>query len=127
MDWTTVIVAILGSGVITAVVNGLFGKRKNDVEADKTAIDAALSLVKSMQDRLDKLTARLDRLEEELDRREMTIDALEEENKSLREKIQELEDDRKRQIETNRRQGKRIAELLVRIQELESKLDGSAK
>ena len=127
MDWTTIIVAVLASGATTALVNGLFGKRKSDSEADKTAVETALSLVGSMQARLDKLTARLDCLEAELESRDMTIEALEAENKALKVKIDELEADRKKQIETNRRQGRRISELVARIAELEEKLNGDAK
>jgi len=127
MDVTTIIVAVLASGATTALVNGLFGKRKSNAEADKTAIEAAIGLVNSMASRLDTLTKRLDHLEAELESRDMTIEALEAENKSLKAKIDELEADRKKQIETNRRQGKRISELVARIAELEDKLNGNAK
>ena len=127
MDVTTIIVAVLASGATTALVNGLFGKRKSNAEADKTAIEAATGLVNSMASRLDTLTKRLDHLEAELESRDMTIEALEAENKSLKAKIDELEADRKKQIETNRRQGKRISELVARIAELEDKLNGNAK
>lgn len=155
MDWTTVIVAaitgLLTGGVGIAVVNGLFGRKKAlaeaqkvlaeaqkalaeakqaQSEADQNAVESATKMLNSMQHRVDVVNARLDKIEkeraEERSRYEEIIARLEEENKILRQKIDELEKERLQQVETNRRQGKRISELLKRIGELEDK-SGRAK
>lgn len=148
MDWTTVIVAaitgLFTGGLGVAVINGIFGRGKALAEAkkllaeaeeiynsaDQKAVDTANKMLEVMQRRVDTVNARLDKIEkdraEERARYEEIIARLEAENKVLREKIDELDAERKQQIETNRRQGKRISELLKRIGELEDK-SGRAK
>ncbi len=112
MDATTLIVAIvgavLGSGVISAVVTGLFMRRK-------VGADTALSLQKVWHEEFNRLSARVTELEKEVKGRDMSIAELERENKELKAELQTLKAQNEKLIKTNR-------DLASRINKLEEKL-----
>lgn len=133
MDWNVIIVAAV-TGLLTgslgvAVVNGLFGRKKINAEADMTTVSAAMKLVESLQARVDKLTSRLDCLEAEQERKDLTIAELKEEIDRLNDEIEQTRKERDQQLEINRTQGKELsrlksenASLTVRILDLEKRL-----
>jgi peptidoglycan hydrolase CwlO-like protein len=108
----TVVGAILGSSVISAVVTGLFMRVKTRAEAEKTHADAAktatdsqLSLQEFWHVEFKRLDERIADLEEIVKGRDVTIAELKKENTELRRKIAESEAE--------------IVQLTSRIRELE--------
>ena len=108
----TVVGAILGSSVISAVVTGLFMRVKTRAEAEKTNADAAKTATDSqlsLQDYWHKEFKRLDEriadLEAVVKGRDVTIAELKKENAELKRKIAESEAE--------------IVQLTSRIRELE--------
>lgn len=108
----TVVGAILGSSVISAVVTGLFMRVKTRAEAGKTNADAAktatdsqLSLQEFWHVEFKRLDERIADLEEIVKGRDVTIAELKKENAELKRKIAESEAE--------------IVQLTSRIRELE--------
>jgi len=115
----TVVGAILGSSVISAVVTGLFMRVKTRAEAEKTraeagktnadaaktATDSQLSLQEFWHVEFKRLDERIADLEEIVKGRDVTIAELKKENTELRRKIAESEAE--------------IVQLTSRIRELE--------
>ena len=108
----TVVGAILGSSVISAVVTGLFMRvktraeaRKTNADAAKTATDSQLSLQEFWHVEFKRLDERIADLEEIVKGRDVTIAELKKENTELKRKIAESEAE--------------IVQLTSRIRELE--------
>ena len=67
---TSVIIALLGSGVIGAIVSGLFMRRKVGAEADKTRAETQLikaDTITKLNDQIDEFLARIEDLENRLE------------------------------------------------------------
>ena len=59
-----VLIAILGSGVVTAVVNAWFSRKKNSAETGRILIEDAINLERLAAERFTETKARLDLMEE---------------------------------------------------------------
>lgn len=149
MDWTAIIVALVGGGAVSALITAIFNSCKTKADADKTRADAYAVISGVYEERLTKLTdratmleARVEKLEgviavlrDEVEERDDMIDALKRENAELRDEVSRLTAKYNHQIEVNREQGQKLSQLkrenqklTLRIQTLEehlSKLDGT--
>ena len=143
IDWTTIIVAsitgLLTGGLGVAIVNGLFGRKQADADAELTEqeatakiIEAAKTMCEAMQVRIDVLHERVGYVESQLKGRNQMIEEITAENRALKAKVDELEKERDQQIALNRSQGqkihhltKQLEEAYKRIRQLEEKLGGN--
>ena len=136
MDWTTIIVAVLGAlgagGIGAALINKLFTRRISEAEALKIRqeaegekADAFAKLCDVYERRLAALTERAFNLELRVDQLEQTIsglrleveerddmvDALQKENAELKAAINKLKLERDQQTKLSRDQGDKIFRL----------------
>lgn len=56
--WLQVVIAVFGSGLLTAIVTAVFNKRKLSADAAKLITDAAASVTTTMSTRLQELEAK---------------------------------------------------------------------
>ena len=134
-DLIAIIVAAIGAGGIgSAIVNGLFGKKKNDAETfraiteslaatSKALMELAESRIISLTQRTVSLESRIDMLEtvsrelrSSLTDREQTIQMLQKENLDLQNQVDQL----KRE---NKSKDLKIEELSHKLQELAARLN----
>ena len=118
----TIVLAMLGSSVITAIVTAV-GRRKTDqAEINSTLLEnARLDITQIRQEnttlrtRIDGLEKRINTLKTDIEEREILIRIAEKENQALKEKVEGLEKELcQKNIE--------IVALEGRIKELEDKL-----
>lgn len=65
MDWTTIIISIIGSGVISTIVNAVINRHERTAKADGIDISNLQSLVTTLANRLDVTEVKADRDREE--------------------------------------------------------------
>lgn len=126
---TTVIVAIVGSGVLSAIVTAISLRRKVGAEADATAHDSlartadtlmqvAEKRIKSLCERVEKLELQVTALQESAQLRENVIDKLEDENRTLKEQLGNQEKELVSIRRENEGLRKRIKELETQVFQL---------
>ena len=136
MDWTTIIVAMLGAlgagGVGAAFISGIFKHKITEAEAQKIKeeaesekADAFVKLCEVYERRLTALTdrafnleLRVDQLEQtisglrlEVEERDDMVDRLQQENAELKAEINKLKLERDQQTKLSRDQGDKIFKL----------------
>ena len=126
---TTIVVAIIGSGVLSAIVTAVSLRRKVSAEADATTRDSlahttdvlmqvAEKRIKSLCERVDKLEKQVTALQDSLQERDNVIDKLEDENRSLREQLSQQESEMVKIRRENESMRKRVKELETKLFEL---------
>jgi len=115
---TTIIVAVIGSGVLSAIVTSIARRRKTSSEAEHNLANAAKILMEvaekriaSLCERVDKLEKQVTALQDSLQERDNVIDKLEDENRSLREQLSQQESEMVKIRRENESLRKRIKEL----------------
>ena len=131
---TTIVVAVIGSGVLSVIVQALAARRKTAADANSTAFESlshtatTLSEISEKRlvalcDRAERMEARVETLETqirslklEVEDRDNMIETLQKENADLAKQVSALEKE-------NRCKDRMIEALTKRIKELESRLD----
>ena len=98
----TVLVSLLGGGVIGVIVKALTEKKKLNAEATNTNIKSLLEIDQRMNERMAKLEERVANLEQENYKLKSEKINLEKETHELKSKIQELKEENKKLEEENR-------------------------
>ena len=104
VDWgsvVTVIVSLLGGGVIGVIVKALTEKSKLNAEATNTNIKSLLEIDQRMNERMAKLEERVANLEQENYKLKTEKLSLEKETHKLKLKIQDLEEENRMLQEAN--------------------------
>jgi len=119
---TTIIVAVIGSGVLSAIVTSLATRRKTSSEAESNLANAAKILMEvaekriaSLCERVDKLEKQVEALQNSLRERDDMIEKLEDENRSLREQLSQQESEMVKIRRENESFRKRIKELETQV------------
>jgi predicted RNase H-like nuclease (RuvC/YqgF family) len=122
---TTIIVAVIGSGVLSAIVTSIAVRRKTSSEAEhnlanaaKILMEAAEKRIASLCERVDKLEKQVTALQDSLQERDNVIDKLEDENRSLREQLTQQESEMVKIRRENESLRKRIKELETQVFQL---------
>ena len=122
---TTIIVAVIGSGVLSAIVTSLAAHRKTSSEAEnnlanaaKTLMEVAEKRIASLCERVDKLEKQVTALQDSLQERDNVIDKVEDENRSLREQLSQQESEMVKIRRENESLRKRIKELETQVFQL---------
>ena len=122
---TTIIVAVIGSGVLSAIVTSIAMRRKTSSEAEYNLANAAKILMEvaekriaSLCERVDKLEKQVTALQDSLQERDNVIDKLEDENRSLREQLSQQESEMVKIRRENESMRKRVKELETKLFEL---------
>jgi predicted RNase H-like nuclease (RuvC/YqgF family) len=131
---TTIVVAVIGSGVLSVIVQALAARRKTAADANSTAFEslshtastlseitekrlvALCDRAERMEARVEKLEAQITSLKLEIESRDNMIETLQKENADLAEQVSALEKE-------NRCKDRKIEALTKRIKELESRLN----
>lgn len=88
MDWTTIIVAIIGSGVLSTILGAIINKRERKSKNDTIDINNLQTLVQTLSERLDAVERKAD---EDREKAHGYITELREEIVSLRKQVNTLE------------------------------------
>ena len=124
MDWTTVIVAVLGAlgagGIGAALVNGLFSRPKVLSEVYEKRLEALTCRATMLEKRVEKLEGIIDSLKIELEERDDMIDTLQRENDDLKKQVEALQAE-------NECKEKKIVALQKQVKELTARLDELTK
>ena len=122
---TTIIVAVIGSGVLSAIVTSLAARRKTSSEAENNLANAAKILMEvaekriaSLCERVDKLEKQVEALQNSLRERDDMIEKLEDENRSLKEQLNQQESEMVKIRRENESLRKRIKELETQVFQL---------
>jgi len=118
----TIIVAIIGSGVLSAVVAVVGNRKKTNADAQSVALDSlsqtaktlmevAELRIKNLCDRVEGLESKVSILQDAVQERELKIDTLGDENRKLQDLVKKLQE----QNESLRR---RVKELETQLFEL---------
>lgn len=131
---TTIVVAVIGSGILSVIVQALAARRTTAADANSTAFESLSHTASTLSeitekrlvalcDRAERMEARVETLEEqirslklEVEDRDNMIEALQKENADLSEQVSALEKE-------NRCKDRKIEALTKRIKELELRLD----
>jgi predicted RNase H-like nuclease (RuvC/YqgF family) len=131
---TTIVVAVIGSGILSVIVQALAARRTTAADANSTAFESlshtASTLLEITEKRLvalcdraermeawvEKLEAQIATLKTEVEDRDNMIEKLQKENLDLAEQVNALEKE-------NRCKDRKIDSLTKRIKELETRLD----
>ena len=103
-DWgtlTTVIISLLGGGVVGVVAKTIGERRKINAEATNTNIKSLLEIDQRMNERMAKLEERVANLEQENYKLKSDKLSLEKETLKLKAKVQELEIENKQLQDEN--------------------------
>lgn len=131
---TTIVVAVIGSGILSVIVQALAARRTTAADANSTAFEslshtastlleitekrlvALCDRAERMEARVEKLEAQIATLKTEVEDRDNMIEKLQKENLDLAEQVNALEKE-------NRCKDRKIDSLTKRIKELETRLD----
>lgn len=131
---TTIVVAVIGSGILSVIVQALAARRTTAADANSTAFEslshtastlseitekrlvALCDRAERMEARVEKLEAQIATLKTEVEDRDNMIEKLQKENLDLAEQVNALEKE-------NRCKDRKIEALTKRIKELELRLD----
>lgn len=144
MDWTNIIIAaitgLLTGGLGVAIVTAISNRAKTKAEAEAILQDTkadshdrmderAQELIDRVWKRMDRLDARIEaqeteceNLKAELKVKDLMVAKLQAQVQQLEEENEELRRQRDQQIETNRRQGQKIAKLTKALEESNSRI-----
>lgn len=133
---TTIIVAILGSGALSALITAFATRKKTDSEAQAIAFDSLAKTsetlmsvaevrIKSLCERVDRLEKQVEALQKTLEERDNMIDTLQDENRSLKEQLDQQEGEMVKIRRENESLRKRIKELENQVFALTRKKDDS--
>lgn len=131
MDWTTVIVAVIGAfgagGLGAAIVNWLSKRDINKADAYSTIAAIYEQRLKALTDRatcleirVEKLEGVIEKLRLEVEERDDMIDTLQRENADLKKQVAELQAE-------NECKERKILKLQSQVKELTSRLDELTK
>lgn len=88
MDWTTILVAIIGSGVLSTILGAIINKRERKSKNDGIDISNLQSIVQTLASRVDAVEKKAD---EDREKAHGYITELREEIVSLRKQVNTLE------------------------------------
>ena len=123
MDWTAIIIAAVGGGALSALINAVFNRCKTKADAYEVISGVYEKRLAALTDRATQLEARVEKLEGvidnlrlEVEERDDMIDSLQRENAKLKAEIKALQAE-------NACKDRKIAKLQAQVKELAMRLD----
>jgi predicted RNase H-like nuclease (RuvC/YqgF family) len=120
MDWTSIIIAVVGGGALVTLIDRLFGRRHAQAETIKLLQEISQSQLTMMQGQMDAMQNRLERLEADIEGRDMIIAELKKQIADLECRNEELERINVKLLKDNCTYGSEIKELREQISKLKA-------